>query len=71
MKDFWNIQSKQPPKGFRAWLARKLIVLARRIAPQDPGVLADAMTEYLKEQMLHGIAGFRVLSAKDIIKGEN
>lgn len=66
MKDFWSIQPKRPPKGVKAWVARKLIRIARWLAPTDDGVLADTMTEVLKQQMLYGHVGFRVLSAEDM-----
>lgn len=65
MKDFWSIQPKRPPKGFRAWLARKLIRVARWLAPTDDDVLAHACEEAMKQQILYGHAGFRVLGPED------
>ncbi len=42
------------PKTARAWLARKLVNIARRLAPRDHGVLADIMEESILDAAKHG-----------------
>jgi len=61
-----NIQPKEPPQGFRSWLALKIVDIAKWIYPESPAV-HSFYASLVAEQMIYGEA-FTLISAPKVYK---
>jgi len=59
-----NIQPKEPPQGFRSWLALKIVDIAKWIYPESPAV-HSFYASLVAEQMIYDEA-FTLVKMSDI-----